>query len=289
MKHLQPRGKFLHVFIYDLVFKMRGKEEFYYDTLQIFPLWEDYEKEYPLKKSIFISHGVLSTVVKCFKNSSKQYVAIKGYDIPLDYFNRKEELRCFERDLLFLKQLQHPLILKYIDSFRDEREYPYIVTELATAGSLDKIIGRLVYPRMPLIFSFEDILDAALHVAIGVKHLHKNNIVYRDLKIGNVFMFQINENFKIYKIGDFGVSKDTLKEVSQTAKHYLCSEFLAPEALEGNLKTFKNDSWALGILIYMMCCDGTHPFYDGFYFEKDQLEILKKGEPIKFPDQIFKK
>lgn len=37
---------------------------------------------------------------------------------------------------------------------------------------------------------------------LGVKHLHENKIIHRDLKLGNLFL---NENMEL-KIGDFGLA-----------------------------------------------------------------------------------
>ena len=37
---------------------------------------------------------------------------------------------------------------------------------------------------------------------LGVKHLHENKIIHRDLKLGNLFL---NESMEL-KIGDFGLA-----------------------------------------------------------------------------------
>jgi len=163
------------------------------------------------------------------------------------------------------------LILKYIDSFRSYDEYPFIVTELASGGSLEKLVGRFVYPPRRKKFLPSEIIDVALHVGLALKHLHRNNIIYRDLKLENVFIFKITPDYSIYKLGDFGISKDILKEVSRTMKSYFVTDYLAPEVLEGKPKTFKNDAWALGILIYMLCSTGNHPFYEYDTLEKNKL------------------
>ena len=47
------------------------------------------------------------------------------------------------------------------------------------------------------------IKDIVLQICIGLKEIHKNNIIHRDLTPDNIF---INKNNKI-KIGDFGISK----------------------------------------------------------------------------------
>ena len=40
------------------------------------------------------------------------------------------------------------------------------------------------------------------HMLLGVKHLHEQKIIHRDLKLGNLFL---NDNMEL-KIGDFGLA-----------------------------------------------------------------------------------
>lgn len=45
-------------------------------------------------------------------------------------------------------------------------------------------------------------------ITLGVKMLHDNNILHRDLKLANVFVSKSPEG-NIYKIGDLNISKVT--------------------------------------------------------------------------------
>lgn len=40
------------------------------------------------------------------------------------------------------------------------------------------------------------------HLLMGVKHLHDNRVIHRDLKLGNLFL---NDEMEV-KIGDFGLA-----------------------------------------------------------------------------------
>lgn len=40
------------------------------------------------------------------------------------------------------------------------------------------------------------------HILLGVQYLHNNNIIHRDLKLGNLFL---DDNLQV-KIGDFGLA-----------------------------------------------------------------------------------
>ncbi len=98
-------------------------------------------------------------------------------------------------------------------------------------------------------FSEDVTLFYASEILLALKHLHMNNIVYRDLKPENVL---INYNGHI-KLADFGFAK-ILGDCGRT--YTLCGtpEYLAPEIIKGKKKGYSKsvDWWALGILIYEM-------------------------------------
>ena len=80
-------------------------------------------------------------------------------------------------------------------------------------------------------------------VCIGIKEIHKNNIIHRDLTPDNIF---INKNNKI-KIGDFGISKINIDYAkTQIGK----IQYLAPEIILGNKYNNKIDIYTLGCIIY---------------------------------------
>ena len=62
---------------------------------------------------------------------------------------------------------------------------------------------------------------------LGVKYLHDNKIIHRDLKLGNIFL---NDNMEI-KLGDFGLA--TKVDYDEERKRTLCGtpNYIAPEVL----------------------------------------------------------
>lgn len=83
---------------------------------------------------------------------------------------------------------------------------------------------------------------------LGLKYLHEQDIIYRDLKPENVVI----DATGYIKLTDFGLSK---LDITQDIKTYsICGtpEYLAPEILrkEGHNKTV--DWWTLGCIIYEM-------------------------------------
>jgi len=85
-----------------------------------------------------------------------------------------------------------------------------------------------------------------IHLLQGLKTLHENRIVHRDLKAANIFYAK-----GIAKIGDLNVSSvsDTAFYSTKTGTPY----YTAPEIWKGEKYTNNCDIWSLGCIIYEMC------------------------------------
>ena len=98
-------------------------------------------------------------------------------------------------------------------------------------------------------FAIDIALFYATEILLALQFLHKQNIVYRDLKPENLLI----DNEGHIKLADFGFAK-----ILENNKTYtLCGtpEYLAPEIVKGGKKTGyakSVDWWALGILLFEM-------------------------------------
>lgn len=97
-------------------------------------------------------------------------------------------------------------------------------------------------------FSNDVALFYTTEILLTIQHLHKQNIVYRDLKPENLL---IDKEGHI-KITDFGFAK----VLNDDRTYTLCGtpEYLAPEIIQGSRTGYGKsvDWWALGILIFEM-------------------------------------
>lgn len=83
----------------------------------------------------------------------------------------------------------------------------------------------------------------------GIKYLHQNRVIHRDLKLGNLFLSDKME----VKIGDFGLA--TKLEFEGEKKRTICGtpNYIAPEILDGKVgHSYEVDTWSLGVIIYTL-------------------------------------
>ena len=88
--------------------------------------------------------------------------------------------------------------------------------------------------------------DIIIQICLGLKEIHENFIIHRDLTPDNIFIDE--ENYKV-KIGDFGISK-ILYENQYTRSRKGKYHYFAPEIEKGEKQTNKVDIYSLGCIIY---------------------------------------
>eukprot|EP00479_Gromia_sphaerica_P006538 TRINITY_DN188_c0_g2_i2.p1 TRINITY_DN188_c0_g2~~TRINITY_DN188_c0_g2_i2.p1 ORF type:complete len:237 (-),score=27.82 TRINITY_DN188_c0_g2_i2:296-1006(-) len=93
----------------------------------------------------------------------------------------------------------------------------------------------------------------ALGMALGLQHLHKNDVIHRDIHLGN---FLLNDICRVL-ICDFGLSRKLLKKGDTIREYYKPSgeyeigwRWTAPEALATAKFTKVSDMWSFGVCIW---------------------------------------
>merc|ERR1719245_601056 len=143
--------------------------------------------------------------------------------------------------------------------FQDKHNL-YLVLELVQGGEFFGLLRKTNVLKIPHARFF------AAQIVLVFHFLHKNHIVYRDLKPENCLIGVDG----YLKLTDFGFAKRLAKKPHRT--YTLCGtpEYIAPEILRNQGHGFPVDWWALGILLFEMFC-GSPPFEDD-----DAMKIYKK-------------
>jgi len=161
---------------------------------------------------------------------------------------RKNQAEHTKVERLILEHVDSPFIVKLHFAFQTP-ERLYFVMDFLNGGEL------FYHLRRETNFDEQRSRFYAVEMVLALECLHKNGVIYRDLKPENVLVDKEGH----IKITDFGLSK-----LQQTAEHLtytFCGtpEYLAPEIIKGKGHNRSVDWWSLGLMIFEML-SGINPF-----------------------------
>ena len=127
-------------------------------------------------------------------------------EIPLEGPESEEDAET-QREVKLLSQIQHPNIVRYIDSFTDKAmankdKSLYIVMELVDGSSVAELIASHTEKKQRI--SERVIREFFVSISHALYYIHKKkNITHRDLKPANILLGSSGNA----KVADFGLSK----------------------------------------------------------------------------------
>ena len=124
----------------------------------------------------------------------------------------------------------------------------------------------------------------------GLKYLHANGIIHRDLKCANVLV----DNMGVIKLSDFGASKkliQTIDEYGNSNEHFAKSVigspyWMAPEVINKTGHGIPADIWSLGCCILEMLTS-LPPWKEHGTDAKQIMKVIaSQGKPPIYPPNI---
>ena len=152
----------------------------------------------------------------------------------------------FRREAQSAASLNHPSIVAVYDTGEDNSgpsHVPYIVMEYVDGRTLRDLLrdDRRLLPERAL-----EITDGVLR---ALDYSHRNGIVHRDIKPGNVMLTRTGE----VKVMDFGIARavsDAQATMTQTAQVIGTAQYLSPEQARGERVDARSDLYSTGCLLY---------------------------------------
>jgi serine/threonine-protein kinase len=164
----------------------------------------------------------------------------------------------FRREAQAAASLNHPAIVAVYDTGEDlsgpNGSTPYIVMEFVEGRTLRDVLkaeGR-VMPRRAM--------EIVADVCAALDFSHRNGIVHRDVKPGNVMITPTGA----VKVMDFGIARavaDAGATVTATAAVIGTAQYLSPEQARGENVDARSDVYSTGCLLYELLTG--HPPFTG--------------------------
>ena len=207
--------------------------------------------------------------VNLVKNKKNKYTyAIKALD--LEQIKKENLESCVEVERDVLLKIDHPFIMKMVKYLKND-SYIFFINEYIKGKELWEVIRDIG------LLNKEQTQFYGGSILLAMDYLHKQKIIYRDLKPENVMV-----NVKGYvKIIDFG----TVKEIQDRTSTIIgTSHYMAPEITKGEGYSFQVDIWSVAICMYEFFC-GKLPFGEEYDDPMDIYRAVSKEE-LTFPNFV---
>lgn len=238
--------------------------------------------QYDSEKDV-LGNGGFGTVYKARDTKKNRDVAIKisMYQESFRRFTLWNEIKLSE-------QIDdHANIARYEFGLRFTRPViiDYGVMAYYEHGNLDQVLKNRNNTLTPK--ENYEIVEGILE---GIKHLHNENVIHRDLKLGNILMLYTKQKQWRPKIADFGLSRLLEEEYDASIVNSsigMTVTYAAPEQIEGKPIKKNVDLWALGVIVYRLLT-GEMPFasVQGANSQTATSEISQKISRLQLPKKL---
>lgn len=218
--------------------------------------------------------GITGSVYLARHEPTGKKVAVKR----INAFDEKKREQL-KKELTTLISHESRFLVRSHGAFYDGKEGVHIVLEYMDRGSLDDVVS--MFGKIP-----ESVLRRITeHCLRGLKFLHENHVLHRDVKTGNILL---SRRLGRAKLGDFGLARD-LKEsnpnansmgegsTSETKTFVGTFAYMSPERLHGDSYTYASDIWGLGMVV-VECALGRPPF-DSLHQYFDIVQAVEGTPP----------
>jgi polo-like kinase 1 len=188
-----------------------------------------------------IGKGGFAKVYLCTALDTNKQYAVKI--VPKTNLVKARARQKLQAEIKIHRTLKHDNICEYKHFFED-RTNCYILLELCHNQSMNELLKRrkrLTEPEAALFMK---------QIISAVRYMHSNNVIHRDLKLGNLFI----DKDVVIKVGDLGLA--TRLDDKDEKRKTICGtpNYIAPEVIQGDKSkrghSFEVDIWSMGVILY---------------------------------------
>jgi hypothetical protein len=179
--------------------------------------------------------GGMGTVYKARDTLLDRLVALKLLRKDLD----ETDSTRLQQEARVAALINHPNVVQVFSSGTDHGQF-YLVMELVDHGSLDDLIEQR--KRLPE----EQVLEAGVQVAKGLRAAHAKGLIHRDVKPANILFADEHTA----KIGDFGLAGIAAETAETRGEIWGTPYYVAPERLDNKREDFRSDIYSLGATLF---------------------------------------
>lgn len=218
-----------------------------------------------------VGRGGMGTVYRAIRDDDEfqMVVAIKivsrGMDTDL-------VLRRFRTERQILAKLDHPNIARILDGGSTPSGLPYFVMEYVDGLTLNEYCDRQRLTVTERLRLFRRVCDA-------VAYAHRNHVIHRDLKPGNILV--TGEGTP--KLLDFGIAKivkGSDEEVTVTGAAMATPAYASPEQIRGGSIGIASDIYSLGVILYEILT-GHRPYRLPMRDSDEVARVICEREPTR--------
>jgi hypothetical protein len=216
-------------------------------------------------------------------------------EIPLEGQAMEDDVQT-HREVALLQQMQHPNIVRYVDSFTDKAMANgkdlslFIVMELVDGSSIAELISS--HSEKKERISERVVRELVLSISHALYYIHrKKNITHRDLTPSNVLLASdpdplTGQTRQKAILVDFGLARQRRTEMSAMASVVGTLTYSCPELIQRSPYTDKADIWSLGVILYQLVAL-KNPFLDTNPLQTARKIVEGDIEPIPDPGNLY--